>query len=469
MKWKLTSRFLFSVIVIAILVVVLNFILITALILSYPKMSDSAMGEATSFTRDFSQEISEVNGEIIVSEAGKAALQDHHGWIQILNENGEVVYEYNTPPGLATHYSPIDAVQMYKYKEVDSDTTVFVGRTEPLPTELSYFIGFSDPTISRVVFNSDTDHLQRLLAISTLLIIIVDGLTALLVGYLFSKRITAPVASVVHDIQKLSEKNYQITPINKGVYQEVGTQIGELSKQLQASEKERKKLDQMKEDWIVNISHDLKTPLASIQGYAEMIKNTDYQFTHAEIVAFTDIIEQKALYIKDVIEDLNFSNRLRNGEVQLNQKSINLVSLLRNTVIDFLNDPKQASHDIEFDCSSEHIPYRLDELLFQRAINNLVSNAVVHNDKEVKIIVSVLQQSDHVLIKIQDFGKGVQESELEKVFERHYRGTNTGATHDGSGLGMTISHDIILAHNGDISVESDYGVGVTISIRLPLY
>ena len=298
------------------------------------------------------------------------------------------------------------------------------------------------------------------------MVFIVDIFIALFIGYLFSKRLTQPLHTLIDGIKRLANKEYHINYEPKGLYKDVFYNVNYLSNQLSVSEKERKKLEGMREDWIANISHDIKTPLSSIQGYAELIKDPDYHFSLEDIREYAEIIEQKSLYIKEVMEDLNLTTRLKNKALTLNLKTVNIISLVKDTVIDMLNDPKYPNHYIEFHADQDKIPIKLDEILFRRAISNLLYNAIVHNEEEVKISVKIKKKVERVHIIIKDNGKGIKKEELEKIFERYYRGTNTGVAHKGSGLGMAIAKDIIQAHNGDFSISSEIEHGTTIEIKL---
>lgn len=274
-----------------------------------------------------------------------------------------------------------------------------------------------------------------------MVILLIDILIALLIGYLFSKRLTQPLNKLIEAIKKLANHEFKHHTKPRGLYKNVFDNLNHLSDQLKSSERERKKLDSMREEWIANISHDIKTPLSSIQGYAEMIKDSDYDFTLNEMREYAGIIEAKSLYIKEVMEDLNLTTRLKNKELSLNDR------------------------DIQFHVNQEIIMVEIDEILFRRAINNLIYNAIVHNDHDVKIIVSV-EKDKYTNIMIKDNGKGIKKEELDQIFDRYYRGTNTGAAHRGSGLGMAIANDIIKIHDGIIIIHSEVGYGTTIDIQI---
>lgn len=174
---------------------------------------------------------------------------------------------------------------------------------------------------------------------------------------------------------------------------------------------------------------------------------------------------KKVLIIDDEADILHLSTRLKNKELSIRKKTVNMVALMRNLVIDILNDPKYADRQIEFHAKQENVPAEVDEILFRRAINNLIYNAIVHNQQDVKIEVSI-EKKERTHITILDNGKGIKKEELDRIFDRYYRGTNTGDAHKGSGLGMAIANDIIQAHGGKIAIHSVEEHGTTIVIQL---
>lgn len=415
------------------------------------------------FTRQFKDKIDIANNHVTITESGKKALIEQNAWIQILDENGKVIESFRVPAGIKEKYTPAEIVQTYKYREINANTTVFVGETKEDSDHYSYFIGIENPSYSRYFISFDIRNIFQAIKVGGI-VLIIDIFIALLIGYFFSKRLTQPLQTLINGIKRLANKDYTVNYEPKGVYKDVFHHVNFLSNQLTANEKEKKKLEMMREEWVGNISHDIKTPLASIQGYAELIKDQDYNFSLAEIREYAEIIENKSQYIKEVIEDLNLTTRLKNKALSLNKKTVNIVALLRNIVIDILNDPKYSNHQITFHVNQENIPMEVDEILFRRAINNLIYNAVVHNDENVKIDVCV-EKNEQIHIKIADNGKGIKGEELDRIFDRYYRGTNTGEAHKGSGLGMAIAKDIIKEHNGELTINSEIDHGTTIDIK----
>lgn len=475
MKWRLTRRFLVSIVLIVGLIVVMNTLLLIALLFiqSYKKTATSPEAVEVTATR-FSDEIIVKNGKPTITNRGQKILEENHAWVQILNKEGKEVAAYQTPASLPTSYSPVEIVQMYKYKEVNGKTTVFVGEAE----NLSYFFGIEDPKLMRVVYNFNFDQISYIFTKLFLVFLVADLLIATLVGFLFGSRLTKPMYKLIEGIHRLKHQDYEKISVKGGPYREVFENMNDLSTTLKSVETERKKLDQMRNEWIGNVSHDLKTPLASIQGYAELLQE---DVTDEERLTYTQIIEQKSLYMRDLLNDLNLTTKLQSGTFPLQKEKVLLSSFVRECVIDVLNDPIYQTRSITFEAESETLSATLDSNLFKRALLNFIYNALIHNSENTDIQINLSTgypqeyenyfseklSTDFATIQIIDFGKGIPVDEQPFLFNRYYRGTNTKDT-QGSGLGMAIAQDIIQAHDGVVYIKSKEGEGTTISIVLPL-
>jgi signal transduction histidine kinase len=154
------------------------------------------------------------------------------------------------------------------------------------------------------------------------------------------------------------------------------------------------------------------------------------------------------------------------GVSGLELKNENLADILRETIIDILNNPKYENADIIFEPEIEDITLNCDSTALQRAFTNIIYNALVHNTDNTKVWVR-LSSNEDITVEIEDNGKGIPAEEVNKLFDRYYRGTNTGELHKGSGLGMAISKQIIESHGGKIIVDSKLGVGTVVKIILP--
>ncbi|KOP70710.1 histidine kinase [Lysinibacillus sp. FJAT-14745] len=457
MKWKLTARFLLSVLSIVIIVIFVN----TAILIGFfifqqrNNYDDTTTYAEQNFVREFQQYIDISNGTPSISEDGLQQLHKRNAWIQLLDANGQVIDAHFAPEKAPAHYAPIDLIQVYKYKEFDGDTTVYMGSKE----SISYLIGVKGSGISRYVFHISGTSALQFIGKFGLLIVIADLLVAALVGWLFGRTLTKPLYAMIERIRHLKNREHMPIKMPGGVYKPVFENLNEVSRELAAHEQERKRLEVMREEWISNVSHDMKTPLASIRGYAELLN--DGKLTPHEQTEYAQIIEKQSLHMQDLLDDLNLTMRLRHQQLPLSLTEVNMVQFIREIVIDTLNTPQYELADIEFNATKDVIKHHIDEHFMRRAVMNFLHNALLHNPSDVSVNILV---DDHS-ITISDNGKGIAAEDLEHIFERYYRGTNTERTH-GTGLGTAIARDIIEAHGGTVTITSEEQQGTTVSIQL---
>lgn len=456
MKWKLTGNYLVSILAIVAIVVILNVvILVTLLVNQRTGIDDVESNSGETFTRTFNQYMTLEDGEPVVNPDGVRALEANNAFLQILDSSGRVVSNIDAPATAPDAYSPIELIQIYKYKD-DDLVLYFIGEFE----QYSYLVGFPEATEGRIVTMFDPQSVLTYVSRAGLILLIVDLAVAALIGLAFSSILTKPVYRLTERIAQLKARDFStVEPKRPGIYRPVFANLNDVSETLTTYESEREQLELRRKEWMSNVSHDLKTPLASIQGYAELLD--DHDLGESERRQYAEVIERQALYMKELIDDFNLTMRLQHGDFPLETVETGLEGFVRELVIDVLNDARFSERNITF--TSEDAETRaIDRHFMKRALLNFLYNALLHNDKTVAVHVTVA----HDVITIQDDGIGIEASELQYIFERYYRGTNTSDAL-GNGLGMAISRDIIKAHGGTVTVTSERGHGTTIRIELP--
>lgn len=461
MKFKLTSQFLMSIFIIVIVVFFVNAAILLGYLFYQSKkgLNDMSEWSGEDFTRSFTQFINIENGTPVVSNEGLQQLQKRNAWIQFLDEGGQVINSYFTPNDSPSHYSPIELIHTYKYRE-DTATTIYVSSVE----SISFLIGIKDTQLGRVVFTFDIRSILEVASTVFLLIIVVDLIIAALIGLLFSSILTRPVSYMIERIEKLKQLDYATAkPKKTGIYRNVFDNLNDVSETLEKHEEERQKLEKMRTEWISNVSHDMKTPLASIRGYAELLQD---QVTDNERREYVSVIERQSKYMSELLEDFNFTMKLRNNRIELQRTAVNLPTFIREMVIDLLNDVQFQHRHIEFNTAMEQLAVEIDPHLIKRALLNFIYNALHHNDDDTIVTIGVdTDAHGNANITIADNGKGINDEDSRQVFERYYRGSNTEDI-QGTGLGMAIARDIIEAHSGQVTLESELDKGTTIRIIL---
>lgn len=456
MRWKLTGNYVVSILAIVAIVVILNVVILVALLVNQRTgIDDVESNSGETFTRTFNQYMTLKDGEPVVNPDGVRALEANNAFLQVLDESGRVVSVIDAPATAPDAYSPIELIHIYKYKD-DDLVLYFIGEFE----DYSYLVGFPEATEGRIVTMFDPQSVLAYVSKAGLILLIVDLAVAALIGLAFSSILTKPVYRLTERIAQLKARDFStVEPKRPGIYRPVFANLNDVSETLTTYESEREELELRRKEWMSNVSHDLKTPLASIQGYAELLD--DQELNDSERRQYAEVIERQALYMKELIDDFNLTMRLQHGDFPLETVETGLEGFVRELVIDVLNDARFSERDITFtSTNAETRP--IDRHFMKRALLNFLYNALLHNDETVAVHVTVA----HDVITIQDDGIGIDANELPYIFERYYRGTNTSDAL-GSGLGMAISRDIIKAHGGTVTVTSERGLGTTIHIQLP--
>ena len=456
MKWKLTGRYLFSILSIVFIVIVVNTLMVFGMIFFQHQTvnEDVSSDSAERFVREFGQYLSLEQEMPVLSEEGRQALEAYGAWIQILDNHGYVISSYLAPDTASEHYSAMEIVHKYKYMD-DEFNTYFLGDYQ----DFSYIVGIQYSQERRFVFSMDFGSFLSTASQALLAILIVDVLIAAVIGLLFSSILSRPIHSMIERIAHLKQRNFEVShPKRPGIYTSVFANLNDVSDTLQQHEEERAKLEKLRNEWISNVSHDLKTPLASIQGYAELLREAE--MTPQERLEYAGVIERQSIYMKELLQDLNLTMRLRNQDLPLQLQDTRIEPFVRELVIDVLNDPQFGGRDLEFSSNAQALVLPVDQHLMKRALLNFTHNALIHSGESAAVTVSV--HATHLTIA--DNGQGIPAEEQEQIFERYYRGSHTTNTR-GTGLGMAIGRDIVAAHGMTVELTSEVGQGTTVTVR----
>ena len=457
---------------------IISILLFTCITVSALAGLDFLLKRDMSDTSATLQQISEKtminDGKVIVPNNILIKFVGENDWLQILNEEGKEIYSYRKPEQIQNSYSPGELVAYRKAGKI-SDYKISTWFHEINSQKITWVYGIQSKhsTLNELGF-----FILRIAVFMLLLF-----LTALMFGYQFGK----PILYLLEWIENMADGIYQ-EPAGKtgkvlfgdGMKKQYQKEYGELilaikslCNNLRENENSREKLEKSREEWIAGVSHDMKTPLSSVKGYASLLASEQYVFNQRETQSYAQIICEKAFYMEELIEDLNLTFAIKNNALPINLKIVNIVELVRRSVINLLNNGIANDADISFTYTDEKILYPIDENWFLRAIDNLMCNAIYHNRDHIKIEVSVIQKSGEqknapVIVKISDNGRGMTKEQTEHIFERYYHETNTSDSgKKGSGLGTAIAKQLIEANGGKITVESEMYQGTSFIINLP--
>lgn len=230
----------------------------------------------------------------------------------------------------------------------------------------------------------------------------------------------------------------------------------------------QKKLSDMKTDFINNMTHELKTPIATISIASEMLKDNSISESKENRAKYASIIfdENKRLY--NHVEQVLQIARLEKGELQLNLEDRDVHAVITAAANRFHLILEELNGKIELNLNAEHSIIKLDEMHFTNVINNLIDNAIKYNNKTPLIKINTFNIITGIQIEIEDNGVGLSKDDQLKVFEKFYR-VSRGNVHDtkGFGLGLSYVQSIVDKHYGKVWVESKLKEGSKFIIQIP--
>ena len=231
----------------------------------------------------------------------------------------------------------------------------------------------------------------------------------------------------------------------------------------------QKKLSEIKSDFINNMTHEFKTPLATISLAVDALKNEKVINDREKMNYFSGIIKEENIRMNKQVETILQAALLDKQQIQLNLKSLHAHDLI-TAALNNIKLPVEEKHgtlEIHFDATNDLV--MADEVHFTNLVNNLLDNAVKYSKDNLVIKLTTLNVSNHLRIKIEDNGIGMNKETLHRIFEKFYR-AHTGNIHNvkGFGLGLSYVKTIVVAHHGRIKAESVLGKGSCFIIDIPV-
>jgi two-component system phosphate regulon sensor histidine kinase PhoR len=231
---------------------------------------------------------------------------------------------------------------------------------------------------------------------------------------------------------------------------------------------ELERLETIRQDFVANVSHELKTPITAIRGLVETMVE-DEEMSAENHRSFLKKTMNQTLRLSNIVTDLLALSRLESAGMDLVKEPIDLREVVNGSLAALLPVSEDKGIPIETDISDEAMGILGDwEALFQ-SVNNLIDNAIKYNSKKGKVWLSLHRKAKNAVIEVRDSGIGIESLEQHRIFERFYRVDKARSRQvGGTGLGLSIVKHTVLAHGGQLSVESVHGTGSTFIISLPL-
>ena len=319
--------------------------------------------------------------------------------------------------------------------------------------------------VGAIVMNSSTKDIQTIIDSMEQRAIIFSLALAMFVvifAIYFSGRLTRPLTNVVNSIDRLTEGYMEEEVSIKGYYE-----IERISDSFNKMINGMQKIENSRQEFVSNVSHELKTPITSIKVLADsllMQEDTPAELYREFLVDITEEIERE----NKIINDLLSLVKLNKTSGDLNISSININELLEQILKRLRPIAKTRNIEMVYE-SFRPVIAEVDEVKISLAISNLIENAIKYNTEDGWIRVSLNADHKYFFIKISDSGIGIPEDVQDLIFERFYRVDKARSRESGgTGLGLAITRSVIQMHRGAIKVYSKEGEGTTFNVRIPL-
>lgn len=389
-----------------------------------------------------------------ISSDAAESLREHHIWAMYLNQDGHCAWTLDLPAEVPQDYT-IQNVAVFSRGYL-ADYPVFVRSME----DGLLVLGYPKDSYLKLTSNYYSIRSVRILPFYAAGVLVID-LLILFGAYYYSKRkIIKNTEPIVASMETLS-KGKPVSLRIQGDLSEIAASINQTSEILSRQNTARA-------NWISGVSHDIRTPLSMIMGYAQRISG-DEKAGHS-VREQAEIIQKQSMKIKELVQDLNLVSALEYDMQPLHKEPVRLAKLVRSYAADLLNTgiPDTYRIDIEVMPSAEAIIAECDSRLFLRAINNLVQNSITHNPSGCEIRLSLDYSDQEACLTIADNGIGLSAEKLQELNKKpHYMDSTDERLDLRHGLGLLIVRQVMEAHNGSVKIEATPRHGCKISLLLP--
>ncbi|WP_277678132.1 sensor histidine kinase [Gracilibacillus dipsosauri] len=382
----------------------------------------------------------------------------------IVDQDGKIITKANWHDELTNQIVTDDQLQHLHKGETVIEEVSFNGSTylkvgQPIVKENK-----NEENASVILFSSFGLISNSIHNIIILVILASLGAIGLAIGFtiFISKKIGGPLIAMEKVAKQIAEKKDFSRKVDYQANDEIGslaTAINHLSQTLERYQTNRN-------EFFSNITHELKTPLTYVKGYANAVRHEMYQ-SEEEKQEFLEIIENEADHISNLMDDLTDLSKIEEGKIDLNKEAFNLNMLAEEMMRRSQFRANQKGLKLNVHTPNTPLHLYADKNRMEQIFTNLIENAVRYTEKgEIKIEVTDI--GNHIQVKIIDTGIGIKKQDIPFLFERFYRvDKSRSRANGGTGLGLSIVKNLVEMHEGTIDFDSELNKGTTVTLTFP--
>ena len=399
--------------------------------------------------------------------------------VYLLNLNGEIL-SFNLPKNsVLLKKVPLEPIHQFLKadskrpllnkdpRSPENNKTFSVAKVTNNGTDEGYvYVILGGKKYEELAKNLNKNYILKL-ALSAIIAVV---LLALLIGVLMLMKLTKPL-KILRDkvivFQKSSsikgDENYKGDEI-----QQLNQAFDDMSKRISNQIQQIKKSDKNRRDLITNVSHDLRTPLSSMQGYLDTLLIKHDKLDDQTTKEYLSIAKKHCLRLNSMINDLFEFSKLDSHSIKPLFEVFSVSELMQDVAMEFKPLAQHKNIELTIDVASKNTNVRADIGLMQRVFENLISNSINHTDENGKISIILENLKDGVNVSISDNGHGISENNLPNIFNRLYQADNHSLdSNSSSGLGLSIVKKIMEIHGIHIHVESQLNKGTRFNFIMP--
>lgn len=325
-------------------------------------------------------------------------------------------------------------------------------------------LGFIRVSLSMTRVDRELAALQlTIAAIAALGVVLALG-----IGWSLARRVTGPVAEMVQVAEALRNGNYAAKVSKTGTDEigRLGDTLNRLGTELTSKIADLHRLENVRRDFVANVSHEIKTPLTSIKGYVETLLGGAIN-DPVNNVRFLEKIDRNAARLTTLVQDILSLAKIEAGEDSFRPIPIEWNPIISSVVARYEDAIQQKGLKIKINAPQQPLSVMGEREAMTQVLDNLLTNAVKYTPEGGRITVSLFQKNGFAKLVVEDTGIGIPSEHLDRIFERFYR-VDKARSRDlgGTGLGLSIVKHLVSAMHGEVGVESELGVGSKFTVKL---
>ncbi|MEC2709931.1 HAMP domain-containing sensor histidine kinase [Bacillus thuringiensis] len=388
------------------------------------------------------------------------SIESFGGWVEILNENLQVIYTKGEKKDKLLSYSQREFTTLF----FDNDQLPYYSSVATFVTKkgetlyclvkvpkkaIKYEYTFSDKNEEYVyVF-------YKILLTTIVLFFVFFSMNVYIFSRQIARKITRPLDKLATGFEEIASGKYD-KRLNYETYFElmqIQHSFNVMSEKLDKIEKEKKRLEETKQKMLVDLSHDLRTPITTVQGYIEALQ-LGIITEKSERERTLNVIYNKIRIIAVLTEDIFELSKLEHSDYPFEVHPTDVSEFIRELLVEYYDLFQAKRLILQYQIPSKEVIAPINNRLLYRAISNIISNALQYNTAGTTVFVSLIEDESKVYINIIDNGIGIPEDMKQSIFDAFVRVDDSRENNGGSGLGLTIAKHIVEKHGGKISLES---------------